>query len=77
VRVDVTCEIEQSGEPVPKSLALGPRRIQVAAILDRWPAFDHRYFKVRDEAGDEYILRHDVSLDAWDLTLFRSSALAP
>lgn len=76
MRVDVTCEIDQTGEQVPKSFALGPRRVTIAVVLDRWLAFDHRYFKVRDESGDEYILRHDMLLGVWDLTLFRSSVLA-
>lgn len=77
MRADVTCATDQSGEQIPTSFSLGARRIGVAAVLDRWPAFDHRYFKVRDERGDEYILRHDLPLDIWELTLFRSSALPP
>lgn len=37
--------------------------------MDRWLAPDHRYFKVR--GGDAtYILRHDVTADAWELVLF-------
>ncbi len=42
------------------------------AVLDRWLAPDHRYFKVRGDDGGVYILRHDAERDVWELT--RSAA---
>jgi hypothetical protein len=35
---------------------------------------DHRYFKLECPAGDTYIVRHDVTDDAWELTMFRSAS---
>jgi hypothetical protein len=49
---------------------MGERVIEVAEILDRWLAPDHRYFKVRG-GGDIYILRYDGLADSWELTMFR------
>jgi hypothetical protein len=44
----------------------------VAEELDRWLDPEHRYFKVRGDDGDTYILRHDVPRDGWELTLFNA-----
>jgi hypothetical protein len=38
-------------------------------VLDRWLAPDHRYFKLRAPDGI-YIVRHDVTTQDWELTLF-------
>ena len=41
------------------------RAIDVAEVLDRWLAPDHRYFKVLGANGALYILRHDVERGFW------------
>ena len=46
------------------------RRIDVVDILDRWLAPDHRYFKLRGDDGDVYIVRNDSESHAWELTMF-------
>jgi hypothetical protein len=53
-------------------VVLQDRRIEVAEILDRWVAPEHRYFKFKDPAGDLFIIRHDTRADRWELTLFRA-----
>jgi hypothetical protein len=45
----------------------------VDEILDRWLAPDHRYFKVKGDDGDMYIVRQDTTSGAWELTMFRRS----
>jgi hypothetical protein len=40
-------------------------------VLDQWLAPDHRYFKLRVEDGDTYLVRHNVASGAWELTLFQ------
>jgi hypothetical protein len=42
-------------------------------VLDAWLAPDHRYFKLRGDDGDTYIVRHDPVADSWELTMFRRS----
>jgi hypothetical protein len=42
----------------------------VSAVLDRWLAPDHRYFKVEGDDGGTYILRHDVASGRWEMTMF-------
>jgi hypothetical protein len=39
--------------------------------MDQWLAPDHRYFKIRGDDGDLYIVRHDVASGEWTLTMFR------
>jgi hypothetical protein len=34
---------------------------------------DHAYFKVRDDHGDIYILRHDVEARFWELWMYDKS----
>lgn len=69
----VECHAGHRGEETPRRFRLGERIIDVAEILDRWLAPDHRYFKVRGADGDIYILRHDTLADAWELTMFQRS----
>jgi hypothetical protein len=45
--------------------------VTVVEVLDRWLAPDHRYFKVKGDDGDEYIVRQDTASDEWELTMFR------
>jgi len=62
------------GEEEPRAFYLGEQRIPVAEIIDRWISPDHRYFKVRAEDGDLYILRHDGPTAEWELTLFKAGS---
>ena len=57
-------------EESPVRFYLGERKIEVEAILDRWLAPDHRYFKVRGDDKALYIIRHETVTDTWELTMF-------
>ena len=72
--VDVECYAGHRGEETPRRFRLGERQIEIAEVIDSWLGPDHRYFKVSDAQGDLYILRHDVSIERWELTLFRRGA---
>ncbi len=52
-------------------MLLGRRRVEVVEVLDRWLAPDHRYFKIEGDDGGIYILRHDVAVQRWKLTMFK------
>lgn len=68
--VRVECYAGHRGEETPRRFFLGARKIEVAEILDRWLAPDHRYFKVRGDDGSRYVLRYDTAAETWELTLF-------
>ena len=71
LRLGVECYAGYKGEQTPRALMLGDRRIDVVEVLDQWLAPDHRYFKVRGDDGDTYIVRQDSSSGAWTLSAFR------
>lgn len=73
--ITVTCHSGHRGEQEPRAFYLGDRRIEVKAILDRWLAPDHRYFKLQGDDGGIYILRHDEVADEWEMTMY--SAIGP
>ena len=70
--LQVECYAGYRGEETPRTLVIGDRRIAVVEILDRWLAPDHRYFKVKGDAGDLYIVRQDTVSGAWELTMLQS-----
>lgn len=69
--LQVECYAGHRGEETPRTLILGERRIRIMEVLDRWLAPEHRYFKVKGEDGDLYILRQDATSGAWELTMFQ------
>ena len=68
--VRVECYAGYRGDEAPRALIIGERRIEVVEVLDRWLAPDHRYFKVKGDDGDVYIVRYSNAADAWELTMF-------
>ena len=71
--VGVECYAGHRGEQTPRTLVLGDGRIAVAEVLDAWLAPEHRYFKLKGEDGDTYLVRHDERSDTWELTMFRAA----
>jgi hypothetical protein len=70
LQVRVECYAGYRGEQTPRTVILGDRRIDVVDVLDQWLAPDHRYFKIRGDDGDTYIVRQDAATREWSLTLF-------
>lgn len=78
MKIRVECYAGYRGEQEPRAFWLGERRIAVLEILDRWIAPDHRYFKVKGEDGNAYVLRSDEMTGEWTLGAFtRAQAAAP
>jgi len=67
MKIRVECYAGYRGEQEPRAFALGERRLEVRELLDRWLDPAHRYFKVRVDDGDVFILRHDERTDEWEL----------
>jgi hypothetical protein len=72
IRVAVECYAGHCGEETPRRVTIGERVVGVEEVLDRWLAPDHRYFKIRGDDGDVYLLRHDPQTHAWELTMVRA-----
>jgi hypothetical protein len=71
-KIHVRCYAGHRGEESPQSFSLGGREVGVYEIIDRWLSPDYRYFKLRGDDGGVYILRYDVGVDQWELTMFDS-----
>jgi hypothetical protein len=67
----VECYAGHRGEETPRAIYLDGRKVTVEEVLDAWLAPDHRYFKLRGDDGDVYIVRHDTQADSWELTMFK------
>jgi len=52
-------------------MILGDSTFEVAEVLDRWLAPDHRYFKIRTADEDTYILRQDTESGDWELVFYQ------
>lgn len=74
--ITVECYAGYRGEESPRRFRIGERTVEVTAVVDRWLGPDHRYFKVRGDDGDVYVLRHDARADAWELTVYTRGARA-
>jgi len=60
------------GVDMPSRLHLGGRGIEIIENLDQWYGPDYRYFKVKGDDGNLYILRFDEGRADWELTMFQS-----
>ena len=70
--IQVDCYAGHRADEEPRRFYIGEREINVNEIIDRWLDPTHRYFKVRGNDNDIYILRQDVGSDTWEMTLFDS-----
>ena len=73
IEIRVSCYAGYRGEETPRRFFLKDREVEVAEVLDRWLAPEHRYFKVRGDDQALYIIRHDTGADTWELTMFDRS----
>jgi hypothetical protein len=60
------------GEETPRRFIMGDKSIEIEAVIDRWLAPEHRYYKVRGGENDIYILRYDELAHQWELKMFQS-----
>ncbi|HKL48546.1 MAG TPA: hypothetical protein VJ882_02715 [Desulfuromonadales bacterium] len=71
IPVRVECYAGYRGEETPRKMILGDSTFEVAEVLDRWLAPDHRYFKIRTADEDTYILRQDTESGDWELVFYQ------
>ena len=75
LQIQVECVTGPFGETLPKRLRFGKCAkdfIDCLEIIDQWHGNDHRYFKIRAEGGELYIIRLDTRSGHWNLTLYTS-----
>jgi hypothetical protein len=72
MRVQVESVADDRGVELPGRLHLGGRKVEIVERDDQWHGADYRYFKVKGDDGNVYILRFDESRSEWALTMFQS-----
>jgi hypothetical protein len=63
MKVQVECYAGSRADEEPLVVVLDGRRLHVLGIARRWQEVGARYFQVRLEDGDRYVLRHDERSD--------------
>jgi hypothetical protein len=72
MKLQVETRTTALGDPEPTAFLLGPARIDVIDIVDRWPAPGYTYYKIAGSDEATYILRYDEPSEEWELTMFQS-----
>lgn len=72
MQVRVETHTGHGGVECPRRFHLDGRKVEVSDNLDQWHGPDYRYFKVRGEDGNLYILRLDEMRAEWELIMFQS-----
>ena len=75
MKIHVDCYAGYRGEETPRFIILADNKIEVARVLDRWLAPDHRYFKILGDDEATYIIRHDSVSGLWELVLYRAAGI--
>jgi hypothetical protein len=73
MRIRVETRADSQGTDAPWRIDFDGRHVDVAETLDRWHGADYRYFKVKGEDGNLYILYFDETRGEWEMTMFRSA----
>jgi hypothetical protein len=60
---------------VPRRFWLDGREVKVSDNLDQWHGADYRYFKLKGDDGNLYILRLDQIELEWELIVFQARNL--
>jgi len=74
ISIRVECYAGHRGEETPRRLLFDRRSVDVAEVIDRWLAPDHRYFRLRGADGATYIVRHDTGTGIWELVMYERAA---
>jgi hypothetical protein len=67
----VECYASHRGDQTPRVLYIDERKVFVEEVMDAWHGPDHRYFKLKGDDGDVYVIRQDTTSGNWELTTFR------
>jgi hypothetical protein len=73
MQVEVETFVDEGGVEKIRRLYLAGREIEVAENIDQWHGADYRYFKVRGNDGNLYILYLNEFRTAWALTMYQRS----
>jgi hypothetical protein len=68
MRVQVESVADSRGVEMPRRFHLRGRKVEIVEGDDQWHGADYRYFKVKGDDGNVYILRFDEPSSEWEPT---------
>ncbi|MGH9714282.1 MAG: hypothetical protein ACRD5M_13375 [Candidatus Acidiferrales bacterium] len=69
----VECYAGYRADERPLRFIFRGRQFEVNEVDGQWYSPDARYFRVRADDGNFYVLRHDEGQDLWSLDGFRAA----
>jgi len=75
MEVRVETYMDEGGVEKVRRVRFDSRQIEIPENLDQWHGPDYRYFKVRGNDGNLYILRHNETRADWELTMYEHPQL--
>lgn len=72
MKLKVECHAGYRADERPLRFSMHERTYEVEEVLDQWYSPSARYFRVRADDGNLYVLKHDQPEDAWTLESFRA-----
>jgi hypothetical protein len=72
MEVQVEHRTDHLGVEIPMRFRFDGREIEIVEIVDQWYGPDYRYFKIKGDEGNLYILRFDEGRVEWELRMFQS-----
>jgi hypothetical protein len=72
LQVDVESEPGERGSERLRRIRLDGRKVEIVENVDQWHGPDYRYFKVKGDDGNLYVLRFDEGRATWEVTMFQS-----
>jgi hypothetical protein len=72
MRVQVESVADHRAIETPRRFHFDQRKVEIVENSDQWHGVDYRYFKVKGDDGNVYILRFDEHSSEWVLTMFQS-----
>jgi hypothetical protein len=70
--IKVQCYSGFKADERPLRFTLGDRTYEIQEVHDSWYSPGTRWFRVRADDGNIYVLRHDEPQDVWTLEAFRA-----
>lgn len=69
--VQVECYAGYKADERPVRFHMGTRSLNVDEVQDKWYSPGVRYFRLKAEDGNIYVLRHEMAQDTWILESLR------
>ncbi len=72
MKIRVECYSGNKADERPIKFWIEDAVLFIESVEDQWSTPDARYFRVRADDGNSYLLRHEEVNDQWALESFRS-----